>query len=233
MQERIDGLQRQLLIDERVFAPLRASSKQGCAALLDVAEKERVLELARRELAEARRQLVTLSYESDKNQAALHQQLADPRSKLDLVTLRAPVNGTVIDHCAQSGQVVSGDKPLLQLVPTDEPQAQVFAPNQDLAFLRIGQQADIALSAYDKSIYGTVQATVSLISQDALPPVKNTIITHFRSRWRLRAKCCKPAARGLPFSPAWHFKSRSSSKSGRSYSCCSAASTRAWMRCAP
>lgn len=170
LQERILGLERQLDIDQRLLEPLRRLAAQGATSQLQMMEKERQLEATRRELAEARKEEQTLQFESQRTQAELRADLVDARSKLDLVTLRAPVTGTVIDLQAQSGQVANGNEPLLKLVPQDELQAQVFAPNNDLAFIRPGQQAEIALSAYDKSLYGTLPATVQQVSEDALPP---------------------------------------------------------------
>lgn len=179
VRERIAGLQRQEAIDRRVLEPLQSLAAQGGSRMLDVAEKERLLEATRRELAEARRELVTLNYESQRTQAQLRADLVGARSKLELVTLRAPVNGTVINLQAQTGQVVSGQAALLKLVPNDELQAQVFAPNRDLAFIRPGQQAELGFTAYDPSLYGTLPAVVTTISEDALPPNTEYDYPHF------------------------------------------------------
>jgi len=170
VDERIRGLERQEAIDERLLAPFRRLAAEGAAAEMQVIEKERQLEATRRELAEARQEQQTLQFESQRTQAELRADLVGARSKLDLVTLRAPVTGTVIDLQAQSGQVADGNDSLLKLVPLDELQAQVFAPNTDLAFIRSGQKAEIAFSAYDKSLYGTLPASVLRVSEDALPP---------------------------------------------------------------
>ena len=179
VRERIRGLERQLAIDERLLAPLRNLAAQGGSSQMQVIEKERQLEATRRELAEARQEEQTLSFESQRTQAQLRADLVDARSQLDLVTLRAPVNGTVIDLKAQTGQVANGNEALLKLVPNDELQAQAFARDADIAFIRPDQTAEIALTTYDKSLYGTLPATVSLVSQDALPPAPPYDYPHF------------------------------------------------------
>ena len=179
VRERIRGLERQLAIDERLLAPLRNLAAQGGSSQMQVIEKERQLEATRRELAEARQEEQTLSFESQRTQAQLRADLVDARSQLDLVTLRAPVNGTVIDLKAQTGQVANGNEALLKLVPNDELQAQTFARDADIAFIRPDQTAEIALTTYDKSLYGTLPATVSLVSQDALPPAPPYDYPHF------------------------------------------------------
>ena len=179
VRERIRGLERQLAIDERLLAPLRNLAAEGGSSQMQVIEKERQLEATRRELAEARQEEQTLSFESQRTQAQLRADLVDARSQLDLVTLRAPVNGTVIDLKAQTGQVANGNEALLKLVPNDELQAQAFARDADIAFIRPDQTAEIALTTYDKSLYGTLPATVSLVSQDALPPAPPYDYPHF------------------------------------------------------
>ena len=179
IQARIVGMERQEEIDQRILARWRQLAGEGAARQLDLAEKERLLVVTRRELAEARRSAQTHRYDSERRQAELRASLVDARSKLDLVTLRAPVKGTVLDLRAQTGQVVNADKPLLKLVPVDDLQAVVFAPNRDLAFIRSGQKAEIALTAYDTSLYGTLPASVRNVGEDALPPTKEYDFPHF------------------------------------------------------
>ncbi|HGY5549069.1 MAG TPA: HlyD family secretion protein [Prochlorococcus sp.] len=179
IQARIVGLERQEAIDQRILARWRQLVGEGAARQLEVVNKERLLVVTRRELAEARRHAQTLRYHSERTQAELRASLVDARSKLDLVTLRAPVKGTVLDLRAQTGQVVNGDKPLLRLVPVDDLQAVVFAPNRDLAFIRSGQKAEIAITAYDTSLYGTLSASVRNVSEDALPSTQEYDFPHF------------------------------------------------------
>ena len=56
----------------------------------------------------------------------------------------------MIDLQAQTGQVANGSEALLKLVPNDELQAQTFARDSDIAFIRPGQSAEISL-CYDKA----------------------------------------------------------------------------------
>jgi len=168
--ERITGLRRQLTIDQGILEPLERLAEQGGTASLDVAEKRRVLEATRRELLESERSLESLRFESEKLQSEIRLQLLAARSRLDQVEIKAPVNGTVLDLKAQTGQVAPANETLLKIVPSEDLQAKVFAPSADLAFIRPGQEARIGLSAYDPSIYGYVKGSVARISEDALPP---------------------------------------------------------------
>ncbi|MFL0790351.1 MAG: HlyD family secretion protein [Prochlorococcus sp.] len=177
--EKIAGLERQEQIDQQLLAPLQQLAAAGAASEMQVVEKQRVLQSTRRELAEARRSEQTLQFASERTQAQLRAQLVGARSKLELVTLRAPVKGTVIDLEAQTGQVVGSSTELLRLVPTDDLLAKVFAPSKDLAFVRTGQIADVSLDAYANSIYGVLEAKVSSVSEDALPADQQYNFPHF------------------------------------------------------
>jgi multidrug resistance efflux pump len=188
VRERIAGLERQLQIDQRILEPLQQLAAEGASSKLQMIEKERQLEATRRELAEARQEEQTLSYESQRTQAQLRAALVESRNALDLVTVRAPVAGTVIDLQAQTGQVVNNELSLLKLVPTDDLQAQAFAKDADIAFIRAGQSAEISFASYDKSVYGTLPGQVSLVSQDSLPPDPPYDYPHFPIKIDLSAQ---------------------------------------------
>ncbi len=179
LREKIAGLERQEQIDQQLLAPLQELAAAGAASEMQVVEKQRVLQSTRRELAEARRSEQTLQFASERTQAQLRAQLVGARSKLELVTLRAPVKGTVIDLEAQTGQVVGSSTELLRLVPNDDLLAKVFAPSKDLAFIRPGQIADVSIDSYSNSIYGVLEAKVSSVSEDALPADEQYKFPHF------------------------------------------------------
>ena len=146
---------------------------------MQLIEKQRQLEATRRSLAEAREQLQTISFQSQSVQPQLRASLVKSQNALDLVTLRAPVAGTVIDLEAQTGLVVNNTTSLLKLVPIDDLVAQTFARDSDIAFIRAGQPAEISFLTYDKTIYGTLPGSVTLVSQDSLPPDPPYDYPHF------------------------------------------------------
>ena len=179
IRETIRGLETQLEIDRQILEPFKQLAEQGASSQLQLIEKQRQLEVTRRSLAEAREQLQTISFQSQSVQAQLRASLVKSQNALDLVTLRAPVAGTVIDLEAQTGLVVNNTTSLLKLVPIDDLVAQTFARDSDIAFLRAGQDAEISFTTYDKTIYGTLPGSVTLVSQDSLPPEPPYDYPHF------------------------------------------------------
>ncbi|MGS0740864.1 HlyD family type I secretion periplasmic adaptor subunit [Glaciimonas sp. GG7] len=84
--------------------------------------------------------------------------------------LIAPVAGTVQQLAIHTvGGVVTAAQELLVVVPDDaslEIEAQIL--NQDIGFVRPGQEAEIKLDAFPYTHYGTLPGRVMSISQDAV-----------------------------------------------------------------
>jgi hemolysin D len=93
------------------------------------------------------------------------------RVKLDHMTLRAPVNGVVHALAVTSlGQVVTTGQELMHIVPANTPlEIQAYVSNEDIGFVSPGQPAVVKVDAFPFARYGTVDATVSEIAQDAIP----------------------------------------------------------------
>ena len=180
------GLRSQLAINDQQLQSVRTLERQGAATRFQVLEYEKVEAQLQAQLRQNAEERGKLQAESQQRQAELARTGAENlantvenREQLRRVILRAPVDGTILNLKAKSAQVVGAGEVLLQLVPTDSLRAEAFVSNQDLAFVRKGQTADIALQAYDRSRYGTIRGTVSTIGTDALPPDENFNFTRF------------------------------------------------------
>lgn len=170
LQQRLASLERQLGLDLEVLTPLQQLALQGGAPGLQVTEQRRQVEQTRRQLNDTRGELAALQAQSAQVQAEQRRQLAAARERLALRRLTAPVRGSVFDLKAQTGQVSAAGQALLQLVPESPLQVEAHARDDDLAFLQPGQRAQVAVSAYDPSRYGLLNARVSKVGTDALPP---------------------------------------------------------------
>jgi adhesin transport system membrane fusion protein len=83
--------------------------------------------------------------------------------------LRAPLAGRInrVLVTTRGGTIRPGE-PVVEIVPSNESlvvEAQVRP--SDIAFVRIGQPAHVAITAYDRSVYGVLDGTVTTISPDA------------------------------------------------------------------
>ena len=83
--------------------------------------------------------------------------------------LRAPLAGRInrVLITTRGGTIRPGE-PVVEIVPSNETlliEAQIRP--SDIAFVRIGQPARVAVTAYDRSVYGVLEGVVTTISPDA------------------------------------------------------------------
>jgi adhesin transport system membrane fusion protein len=65
------------------------------------------------------------------------------------------------------GSAVAPGAPLLEIVPSEESLlVEAMVHPKDIAFVRIGQKAKVNVTAYDPSVYGSLQGHVTAISPD-------------------------------------------------------------------
>jgi adhesin transport system membrane fusion protein len=85
-------------------------------------------------------------------------------------TLVSPVNGLVKQIRTNTvGGVVAGGAPLMEIVPVgDRVLVEMRVKPADIGFLRVGQAAEIKLTAYEFTVYGSMSGKVVTISPDAL-----------------------------------------------------------------
>ncbi len=149
---------------ERDLATQRARLLETQAALRESESARAAFE------AEARRTLSDREAQADfkHQQASQDQTKATQREKLTVLT--APVAGTVQQLAIHtSGGVVTEAQTLMVIVPEGaQVTAEVTMENKDVGFVNAGQSAEIKLETFPFTRYGTVAATVSRVSADAV-----------------------------------------------------------------
>lgn len=100
----------------------------------------------------------------------LKEKLPALEDQMDRTSVRSPVDGTVKRVFVTTiGEAVGAGKEMLEIVPREDTlliEAKVLP--QDIAFLHPGQDADVKITAYDFSIYGSMAGVVEHISADAI-----------------------------------------------------------------
>jgi adhesin transport system membrane fusion protein len=101
---------------------------------------------------------------------SVEQTLAQRREQLTYTEIKAPMDGVIrnVRLTTQGGVAKPGDE-ILQIVPLDDDLiVEAKVRPADIAFIKPGLPATVKLDAYDYSIYGSLQGTVSYISADTL-----------------------------------------------------------------
>ena len=90
--------------------------------------------------------------------------------QLKRAEILSPVDGTIKKMYVNTiGEVAQVGSTLLEIVPSeDRLMAEVKIAPEDIAYLRINQDAMMKFSAYDFGIYGGIKAKISYISADTI-----------------------------------------------------------------
>jgi adhesin transport system membrane fusion protein len=130
--------------------------------------RQKMDEVTKQFLSEARKDLNQALAEQSM-QSAANTGLED---RLTRTHVRAPMAGIVKQIKVNTlGGVIQPGMDLMEIVPFEDSlliEARVLPA--DIAFLKLGQEATVKLSAYDFSIYGGFPATLEHISADTLVP---------------------------------------------------------------
>jgi membrane fusion protein, adhesin transport system len=100
---------------------------------------------------------------------SLKSTLGAQQKRLEQTELRSPISGILKTVRATSvGQVIRAGDVVAEIVPDNEPfLLEVKIRPEDIAFLRVGMTAIVKLSAYDSSIFGTLNGQLSRLGADS------------------------------------------------------------------
>lgn len=99
----------------------------------------------------------------------LTQEIAKQAHRQALMALQAPQDGTVKDLATHTaGTVVQPGAIMLTLVPKGDPlRAEVWISNEDIGFVRPGQEVNLKFAPYPFQKYGMAYGKVETVSADA------------------------------------------------------------------
>lgn len=108
--------------------------------------------------------------EAQEKLSSEQEQLRDRSQTLKNTDLISPVNGIVKNIRMNTiGGVIKSGETLIEILPTGaEEVTEVKISPADIAFINVGQAANIKLDAYDYTIFGHLQGKVHYISPDTL-----------------------------------------------------------------
>lgn len=148
--------------------------------------------------AQAATDLATAQAEMSSRQRALPA-LEDRAAR---TVLRAPVAGRVnrVLVTTRGGSVRAGE-PLVEIVPSEDSLLiEARVKPADIAYVRIGQHARVAITAYDRAVFGMLEGTVVNISPDAITEERSqTGETYYLVRVRTTSNTLHdPFGRAMP-----------------------------------
>ncbi len=151
-------------------------------------------------MVEARQDLAKVTEEVD-SLAPVVRGRSDTLSRL---TLRSPVRGVVKNiEVSTIGGVVPPNGKIMEIVPLDERLLiEARIQPRDIAFIRPGQPAKVKVTAYDYSVYGGLDGTVSSISPDTIRDEVKPDVLYYRVFVRTRSdSLTNKAGKRFPITP--------------------------------
>ncbi len=120
-------------------------------------------------VAQTRRQALDSLDEAEQKATTYRQELVKADARRRLMTLMAPVDGTVQQLAVHTvGGVVTPAQPLMMLVPKDNPvEVEAYVENKDIGFVSPGQAAMVKVETFPFTKYGIIKARVVSVSDDA------------------------------------------------------------------
>ena len=169
---------------ERGIEPRLSLAQAESAATIAASEAQQAAEAisrARASVAEARSALAQIRQEwraQAANELATAQaELAARRraqpalaERVDRTVIRAPLAGRInrVLVTTRGGTARPGE-PLVEIVPSDESLlVEARVRPDDIAFVSLGQESRVAITAYDRAVYGALDGHVVAISPDAV-----------------------------------------------------------------
>lgn len=152
-------------------------------------------------LAQSRRAMLDLQQQSEQKATSLIQELKKAEQRDHLMSLTAPVDGTVQQLAIHTvGGVVTAAQPLLVIAPTDQTvEVEAVFENKDIGFIRPGQAVTVKVETFTYTKYGTVEGEIVSVSNDAVEDEKRGPI--YSSRIRLLSSSVKVHGNEVKLSP--------------------------------
>ncbi|MEC7118315.1 MAG: HlyD family type I secretion periplasmic adaptor subunit [Pseudomonadota bacterium] len=132
--------------------------------------------------AEMRRSAADTIQQGQTQAAQIEQELIKAQRQNRLMTITAPVSGTVQQLAVHTlGGVVTPAQALMAIVPKDTmTEVEAVIENKDIGFVMEGQTAAVKIDTFKFTKYGTLPAKVVSISQDAINDERRGLIFNAR-----------------------------------------------------
>ena len=161
---------------ELLRAQQRAAAARGEFQRAEIAVARIELEVAEAEGEITRiRKTFSADAEAELNETraeleALKGELPALQDKVARTEVRAPVTGVVNRVLVSTvGGVVDPGETIVEIVPSEDSLVvEAKIKQSDIGFLDIGQSAKVSVTAYDSSIYGSMDGAIETISPDAI-----------------------------------------------------------------
>jgi adhesin transport system membrane fusion protein len=146
---------------------LAAARQAGARAAASINEAQADLAAAR---SEFRQQTLNERSEITTRMAVNDQTIRGAQARQQRNELRAPAAGIVNDvQVTTVGGFVNAGEKIMQIIPVgDKLLVEARVAPKDIAFIKVGDRANVKVTAYDFSMYGALRGRVAQVSADSI-----------------------------------------------------------------
>ena len=203
-----DIFKRKIKTKKSILEDLQFLESQGGFQRVQVLEmQDQLLELQQslaileEEVEQTNYRLIEQKINSQKTIEQLTKSLNEAELQLKYQTVRAPVSGIIFDQDAFESGVLSPGERLLSIVSQKGLYAEVNIPNQDIGYIKVGQEADVRIDAFPFTQFGTIKGSVDNIGADALEPTSTIQFYSFLGKIKLNSSYLERNGRKIPLKP--------------------------------
>ncbi len=174
LQKRENVLARSLELASDELGLLRPMVERKVAPKVDMLRLEREVNELKGQIEELRNEYrngaLEAYNEANTKWESTTELVEGHQDRLTRTTVRSPVNGTINKiHIKSVGGVIQPGESIMDLVPVDDTLlVEAKIKPSDIGFLKPGNQAKIKFTAYDFSMYGSLNGVVEHISADTI-----------------------------------------------------------------
>ena len=208
MKGREEVLRQRLVTKETITQEMNKLVEQGGFQRIQYLEQlDQVYEM-KKQISELSEQQIRLDLQADqirldsiKTVDQLKATLIQTELQLQYQTVKAPVSGIIFDPVVRLEGVLKPGERMLSIVPQKGLYAEIYVPNQDIGFVKTGQEAKVRVDAFPYSRYGEVTSKVNQISADALPPDSNIPFYRFPVKLEMKKSFLESRGVKIPLMP--------------------------------
>ena len=171
---RLKVLEKRVNTKEKLLSAMEGLVEVGGFQRMQFLEQKDQLLSLQQNLNELNEQKNRLSLEESQIKLRSRKSLDQMRNSLKQAELElqyqnvlAPVSGVVFDPQATEQGVLQPGERILTIVPQEGLFAEVYVPNKDIGYLKLGQEAKVRVDAFPFTRYGELGGSVSQIAADA------------------------------------------------------------------
>lgn len=186
LDESVNGLSESIKLVRSELAITESLARTGASSKVEVLRLNRQRSELELKLSQVRSDFMTRARDelakANADVASLSSVVKGREDSLTRLTLRSPVRGVVKDvEVTTIGGVVPPNGKLMHIVPMDDKLLiETRIQPRDIAFIHPDQDAKVKITAYDYSVYGSLDGKVVSISPDTLQDEAKPDVFYYR-----------------------------------------------------